>query len=87
MEVEQGVEPEVGLVVKPEVGHQVKPQSDRGMETMLQRQELEHCLHLTTKTQPAIINRLSNQLNILIWVYKGTLLVNNNQQNPRMDHK
>ena len=64
--MEQGVEAEAGPEVKPEVGHRVKPQSDRGMETVLQRRELEHCLHLTTKTQPAIINQLSNQLNILI---------------------
>ena len=70
MEVEQVAEPEVGPEVGPEVkpvaGHPVKLQSDRGMETVLERQELEHCLHLTTKTQPATINQLSNQQNTLI---------------------
>ena len=87
MEVKQGVEPEVGLEVKPEVGHRVKPQSDLEMETVLQRQELVHCLHLTTKTQPATINQLSNQLNTLVWMCKGILVPNNNQQNPKMDHE
>lgn len=63
--MKQGVEAEAGPEVKPEVGHRVKPQSDRGMEIVAQRRELERCLHHTTKTQSAIINRLSNQLNIL----------------------